>query len=764
MAFFALTILIGSTLLFLVEPMIARYILPWFGGGPSVWSSCMLFFQIFLLGGYAYAHYAGTRLSPRRQALVHGALLLLSLLFLPITPNENWKPLTPERPELRIIMLLLVTIGLPFALLSSSAPLHQYWFSRNFPGRSPYRLYALSNVGSVLGLLCYPFLFEPLMALRAQTLIWSGLYGFFVLSSGACAWRLYHQAPAEAAVQEGRQASAERVEWWRPVMWILLSACGSVMLLACTNRMCQEVAVIPFLWIVPLALYLLSFILCFESERWYKRYVWAPLLVAAVGAVLWLLNTDDTVHILVQVGILALTLFACCMVCHGELVRLKPHASRLTAFYLMVSVGGAVGGLFVSLAAPQIFNSFWEFHVGLFLTFLLFGVSVALGRSMSIMGWRWVIAQSILFAGIFLYFAKPQLLPSLSKHGILPAACAVPLCLAVVYGRRVFDGRLLLQSSLRALWVLALVALGFYLSCDVRERYADALVTSRNFYGVLSVSDGTDAMGEPIRQLWHGPIEHGNQYLDEGRHMTPTTYYTPDSGIYAACHFHPGRKAQPGKPDGLHVGVVGLGTGTMASMASPGDRFRFYEINPEIIRIANDFFYYLKECPARQEIIRGDARISLERELAQNPKGNAFDVLALDAFNGDAVPVHLLTREAFDLYWRHLRSDGILAINISNLHLDLAPVVRGLAAGVGKKVVIISNDENPETGAYCTDWALVTSNERFLADAEVTSRAQEPDAKPSTLVWTDQYSNLLSVLYPVQFASDSSDEAVDDDD
>lgn len=763
MAFYALTILIGSTLLFLVEPMIARYILPWFGGGPSVWSACMLFFQIFLLGGYAYAHYAGTRLTPRRQAMVHGALLLISLCFLPITPSESWKPLTPERPELRIILLLLATIGLPFALLSSSAPLHQYWFSRNFPGRSPYRLYALSNVGSVLGLMLYPFLLEPMLTLRAQTLLWSGAYSLFILSSGACAWRLYHQAPAEAAAQEAHHAAAaERVEWWRPVMWILLSACGSIMLLACTNRMCQEVAVIPFLWIVPLALYLLSFILCFESERWYQRYIWAPLLVAAAGGVLWLLNTDETVHILVQVGLLALTLFACCMVCHGELVRLKPHASRLTGFYLMVSVGGALGGLFVSLAAPHIFSSFWEFHIGLFLTFLLFGLSVALGRSMSIMGWRWVIAQAVLFVGIFLYFAKPQLLPGLSKHGILPVACALPLGMAAVYGRRSFDGRLLLQSGVRALWVLCLVALGFYLVCDVRDRYKDALVTSRNFYGVLSVTDGADSMGERVRSLWHGPIEHGNQYLDEGRHMTPSTYYTPASGIYAACHYHPGRKAA--QPAGLNVGVVGLGTGTLASMAAPGDHFRFYEINPEIIRIASDFFYYLKECPAEHKIVLGDARISLERELAQNAKGNAFDVLALDAFNGDAVPVHLLTREAFELYWRHLRPDGILAVNISNLHLDLAPVVRGLAATVGKKVVIISNNEDAETGAYATDWALVTSNERFLNDEAVTRMASDPEKRPRTLVWTDQYSNLLSVLYPVQSSGGSEDQAVDDDD
>ena len=368
---FGVTIVLSAFLLFQVQPLIGKYILPWFGGGPAVWTTCLLFFQLVLLVGYAYAHWSSSRLSPRAQSSVHLVLLAGSLLVLPIAPSPLWKPLPEDPPTAQILLLLTATVGLPYLLLSSTAPLVQKWFSESLPGRSPYRLYSLSNAGSLLALLTYPFLFEPWLALRNQVLSWSIAYGVFVVLSGWSAFRAGFVDSAPKSVPDspkdgdsknaGRPPSAVTI-----ALWVAFSAVGATLLLATTNQMCQEIAVVPFLWVVPLAIYLLTFIISFDSERWYDRRVFGFLVGASAAASLSALSAGLHIQLSVHIIAYSIALFACCMCCHGELAKMKPDPSHLTLFYLMMSAGGALGGIFTALIAPRIFYG-------------LFGVSTRAG-------------------------------------------------------------------------------------------------------------------------------------------------------------------------------------------------------------------------------------------------------------------------------------------------------------------------------------------------------------------------------------------------
>ncbi|NQT86236.1 hypothetical protein HQ560_05685, partial [bacterium] len=388
---FAVTIFISAFLLFQVQPLIGKYILPWFGGGPAVWTSCMLFFQMLLLGGYAYAHVIRTRLSQRTQVIVHVTLLAATLLALPIAPSEGWKPQGDENPALYILLLLAVTVGLPYFVLSATGPLLQAWFSVRHPGRSPYRLYALSNVGSLLALLSYPFLVEPAMALRSQSTTWSIGFGLFVAFCIVSALSMLRVRPTDAD-EAGADEDSAPPGWGVCLVWVALAACGSTMLLAVTNQMSWDVAVVPFLWVLPLTLYLLTFIICFEFERWYYRPVFWPLLGLGAGAIVHLMFEGVRMPILFQVAGYAGGMFFCCMVCHGELVRLKPSPRYLTSFYLMVSAGGALGGLFVSLVAPAVFPMYLELHIGLWMTCALALVVYLYSRGL-LSFWRWPVKE-----------------------------------------------------------------------------------------------------------------------------------------------------------------------------------------------------------------------------------------------------------------------------------------------------------------------------------------------------------------------------------
>ncbi len=690
MALFGLTIFLSAFLLFLVQPLLGKYILPWFGGTPAVWTTCMLFFQVLLLAGYAYAHCLAVRLTPRRQVLLHGILLAASLAALPILPSNWWKPAGSDWPSFRILGLLTACVGAPYVILASSSPLLQSWFSRIRAGVSPYRLYSLSNLGSLLAILAYPFAIEPAISLRRQAKIWSWGYTLFAVACGLCSLSVLRAAdrePASAATMEENPGEPSRGHY---VFWLLLPACSSLMLLATTNQLCLDVAVVPLLWVLPLGLYLLSFILCFHSRRWYSRTVFGIALAAALTQACFVLFGSIYVRLPIQIASYSFTLFTVCMVCQGELVRLKPGPRHLTAFYGLIAAGGALGGAFVTFLAPVFFKGYWEFHLGMVATALLFLTLLFQDRASPLFHGRNYMAWTGLYAAV----------------------------------------------------LILVIALG----TQILGTLKDSLTVTRGFFGVLRVLDQEPENPQEHRfTLMHGRIEHGFQFQFPDRRHWPTTYFGPGSGIGLALRYHP-RRAQAGA---LRIGIIGLGTGTLASYGRPGDYIRFYEINPDVIRLCNQYFTYLRDSLARVDIVPGDARVSLEREKERGELQH-FDVLAVDAFSSDAIPVHLLTRECFETYRSHLNPDGILALHISNRYFDLAPVTRGLAtqdAGCGLQAFLIAGAGNESQGTDASDWVLLTANQAFLTSPQVQRmiRPWTTEDLPPQL-WTDNRSNLFRLL------------------
>jgi hypothetical protein len=764
---YALTIFLSAFLLFQIQPLIGKAILPWFGGAPAVWTTCMLFFQLLLLCGYAYAHGLATFLKPRAQRRVHVALLVLALLGLtlatffwksPVLPGPGWKPADPESPVLRILALLLVCVGLPYFLLATTGPLLQSWFARERPGASPYRLYALSNAGSLLALLTYPFAVEPKLTLHTQALAWAGGFVLFAAGCAFLAFRFSASAERGIAAMAGTEpvgvaAEEEAPRLRRRLLWLALAACASVMLLATTNQLCQEVASIPFLWVLPLCLYLLSFILCFESDRIYRRGIFGPALVLGIGAVVYVLNEGFSVSLTLQVAAYAFALFACCMVCHGELVRLKPGPRHLTGFYLMVSAGGALGGVLVGVVAPRVFHGFWEYHVGLVLVGLLAvvmllrdaGSWLRAGRpwpALAVMLAFTVLAlkvrESGWFDGAVAYargaFSSPKR-AALSAGSLLLAAVLLAATRTVWWrrGRPVFAAACL---------SIALGLLGAALAADIEGFRSEAVSVTRNFYGVLTVEEENKEFPDlHLLRLRHGHIVHGFQYQSPEKRHLATSYYSDKSGIGLAIHLHPHRELS------LRIGVVGLGVGTIATFARFGDTVRFYDINPDVVRLSlgpHRVFTYLTDCAGKVEVVQGDARLSLERELAQGTP-QRFDVLAIDAFSSDSIPVHLLTREAVSVYLAHLaRPDGILAVHISNRYLDLEPVVKGLADALHLDASLIDVDDGGSF--WSSTWILLSPEGDVLQRSGIDENAEELDAEKHARLWTDDYSNLFQVL------------------
>ena len=678
MLLYAITIFLSAFLLFQVQPIIAKMILPWFGGSSSVWATCMLFFQAALLLGYSYAHWVNEKLRPRKQLLLHTLLLALSLAALPILPGAAWKPTGHENPSLLILGLLAATIGLPYMLLSTTSPLLQAWYARTHKNAMPYRLFALSNFASMLALLTYPVLVEPNLSTRHQAQIWSAGYAAFALLCGVTALR----AVRARRESEGALDPIEEVpppSLGLRLLWLGLAACASALLLAVTNHITQDVAAMPFLWILPLALYLLSFILCFEARNLYWRPLFLPLFLIGVGYMgygLWPYSDDWSVRInlLVYAG----GLFACSMVCHGEVYRLRPHPRHLTVFYVMISLGGALGGLFVGLIAPNVFNAYYEFPILL------------------------VLAPMLVMTALWIQFRR--------WFSTLP-------------------GRL---AAIAAFFLLGCAISGSWLLC--KEMVEDYKLVVRNFYGQLRIYDD-DSEQIPARKLYHGTINHGQQMLDGRYRRTPVTYYCPESGIGRVM-----AARAPGQP--LRVGVLGLGCGTLAAFGRPGDSFRIYEINATVLDIANKWFTYLKVSPARIEYALGDGRLSLEREASQQ-----FDVLVMDAFSGDSVPVHLITREAMGAYFRHLKPSGVLAVNISNRYLRLEPVMERAATYYGKVALDFSYAPDDEDQmCFSSTWVLIMdpATEASLAGKLGGSKRIPPQT--SFRGWTDDYSNMFRVL------------------
>jgi hypothetical protein len=678
---FAVTIFLGAFLLFLIEPLFAKLILSWFGGSAAVWATCLVFFQSALLLGYLYADATIRRLVPNRQSILHLGLLFISLLWLPIAPQIFWRSHVQIDPAWRILGLLTFSIGLPFVLLSATSPLLQTWYARRASGRSPYHLFALSNLASLLALLSFPFLIEPRLSSRQQSILWSSIYGAFVICCSISAWLSRSKSAKTIDANNSVEAASENTPpaFGVRLLWLSLSACGSMMLLAATDHLSQNVAPVPLLWVLPLALYLFSFALVFAKRQFYSRWFIARLLAVALGCAGYAIHDSSITHaIQISVPLFCGMLFVACLFCHGELVQRKPPVRYLTSFYLTIALGGALGAICVGLVAPHVLSGVYELPIILLLTAVL--GAVVLWRE----GW-----------------------------------------------------------SVRIFWSGISIAMGAVLVLNIRATREDTIAMMRNFYGALRIQEFKIGLQLPYRSLVHGTIQHGAQYLSFPENRNPTTYYGRRSGVGLALRFCcDGSK---------RVGVIGLGTGTLAAYGKPGDSFRFYEINPQVISVANDWFTFLKQSPAKSEIILGDARLSLESESSQQ-----FDVLAVDAFSGDAIPVHLLTKEAFAVYYRHLKPDGILAVHTSNTYLNLAPVVKLLAEEADYATRLIASDEDASQMLSSADWVLVTRNQEFLNKPETFAGSQTIEVPTRLRLWTDDYNNLYEILRPVSYSSRSS--------
>ena len=668
MPLFACTIFTSAFLLFLVQPIVAKEILPWFGGSAAVWTTCLVFFQVALLAGYTYSDFTTRRLTPRVQATLHIVLLIASVAVLPIIPDASWKPAGSEDPGLRILGLLLATIGLPYFLLATTGPLVQAWFARAYPLGTVYRLFALSNLASMLALISYPFAIEPWITTAVQAGTWSIGYAVFVLLCAATAlYSLRKSAAPAAAVAAAAPDDGPAPSRFDLILWLSLSAMGSWMLLAITNHVTQNIASIPFLWLVPLALYLLTFILCFESDGWYQRsYLLGPCAVL-LGFCAWGLQSSDvTLDIKTAVPLYLTGLFVFCMFFHGELAKMRPAPRYLTLFYLMISLGGALGGMFVGLIAPRIFPTYYELGLGFVVAAILATITL---RKQPFFVW------------------------------ILPIALA-GVC-------------------------------GYFWNKQVEQLHENTRVMVRDFYGTLRVKEvgtGDDA----VRRLIHGVILHGEQYLKAERRNSPTTYYGPDSGVALAI--------KNTQQDNQRVGVIGLGTGTLAVWGKPGDHYRFFDINPQVISIAETEFTYLKDSKAQVEISLGDARLSLEREAPHD-----FDVLVVDAFSSDSIPVHLITKEAMAVYLKHVKHGGAVAFHVTNRFLKLAPVVKQIADDLGLHAALIV-DEAQDTVFSKTDWVIVTRDKALVENEAIAQKASAIDAIPGLRLWTDDFNNLYQIL------------------
>jgi hypothetical protein len=677
MTLYAATIFLSAFLLFQVQPLIAKIILPWFGGSAAVWSAAMLFFQLVLLAGYAYAHFVIRRLRAPMQMTVHAGLLLVSCALLPILPSPSWKPSEAGDPTLRILLLLGATIGLPYFLLSSTSPLLQAWYVRRSGSAVPYRLFALSNFGSMLALVSFPFLVEPRLTSRQQAFLWSGMYVAFAILCGIAAWisREVKEGQQELTSLEGLP-SAERPSLAELVLWVSLAACASTLLVAVTNHLSQNVAPIPLLWVLPLALYLGTFILAFESDRMYQRWLFLPLLIPALGGMAYMIWANSgNMHIKWMIPGFAAGLFVCCMMCHGELARRRPAARYLTLFYLMVSLGGAVGGIFVAFIAPRIFHDYLELQTGLFACAILAVIVL------------WNVA--------------------------IPRLGAWPLRAVLMIGAGVLAG---------------------YMARTERAETTGYRVMVRNFYGVLHVRDDNgDHYTE--RELMHGTINHGSEVLDEKLLYIPTSYYGINSGV--------GRAIRALQTKGtVRVGVIGLGAGVLSTYGREGDYYRIYDINPLVEKIAQTEFQFYPHSRADKKILVGDARLTLERQEPQN-----FDLLAVDAFSSDAIPIHLLTKEAVGLYFHHLKPDGILALHVSNRYLDLVPVCARDAEAFHKQATVVSDEGDEEDYLSSSTWVLLSSTDQWFKSLSFSKADMSNATAPARFRgWSDDYSNIFQIL------------------
>ncbi len=680
--FYAIVIFISAFLIFLVQPLIAKQILPWFGGSAAVWGTCLLFFQSALLAGYAYADVLTRYLTLKRQVLLHGVLLLAAIFTMPIIANDSWRPLGNEEPILRILGLLLVTIGLPYFLLASTTPLIGAWYWRRFQTSAPYRLFALSNFASLLALLGYPFLIEPWLGNQETAWAWSALFIVFAILCFALGRFTVSHAHSSAMNElnantsmldknSGSDEAQHHVNLTQWLRWVALSAIGSALLLGVSSHLTQNISSAPLLWVVPLSLYLITFIISFDHPRWYLRIIFLPLAIIFIPLMAWL---SDSLNLKLVTPIYACGLFIVCMVCHGELARLKPHPSKLTTFYLSISIGGALGSLAMAVIAPLVFTGYFELYAAL-LAATVVALFIPIGQQPS---YRW------------------------------------------------------LAKGITSLVIVAVSVLSWQ---GIRDYTQGVRFMERDFYGVVRTRD--NSTGSDFRSLIHGAIAHGGQLLAEELQMTPSSYYGPNSGYGRVFN------SLPNTPK--NVGVIGLGAGALAVYAKPGDHWVFYEISPSVVRAAKKDFTFLEKMKGTHEIVIGDGRLSLDREPPRQ-----FDILAMDAFSGDSIPTHLITKEAMEIYMKHLKPNGVIVFQATNRFVDLLPVARNLADAHGLSIVLVTDSPDFETGPEYwlahTDQVIMTRDTKLLNSEKIKSGSVEIPKRKDFPMFTDDYINLLRLF------------------
>jgi hypothetical protein len=672
------TMTLSGFLLFQVQPMMARYILPWFGGSATTWTVCLLFFQVALLLGYAYAYLFTKPLGLRAQTIIHICIVAASLASLPITPSDAFKPDGPANPTLRILLLLVVSVGLPYFVLSATTPLVQRWLA-SLGSETPSRLFALSNLGSFLGLITYPALVDLYLPTDSQTWWWSAGYVGYALLIAAFATLTFVMWNRTSKHDPGTPASVQTPATLKAAgVWFLLSMFGSVSLLAVTNYITSYVAVNPFLWILPLSIYLLSFVVAFGRPAFYR-----PGLIGTLYAIALAYNffTATDYGIDSAFGVIAINLVCflfCCLLCQGELAQRQPPPSALTFFYMTLAAGGAMGGVFVSVVAPLIFPDYWELPIGL-------------------------IGVGILF--VFLHFPRSDRRPSLA---------GLAMCLGI------------------------LLATGFVILSEVFE--GDEVVDRRrNFYGVIQVEEVDEDDAKAARYVMKQAGERqGEQFQSPERRDLAPCDFDPDSGIGRTIAY-----LQRRNPAGLRIGVVGLGAGMLLSQGRSQDSYQYYELNPQVAKLATEDFSFLRDTKSKVSVALGDGRLSLERELKATGPRN-FDLLHIDAFRGNAPPAHLMTKEAFELYFKHLKPDGVLAVTSHRDYYDASSLFRGMADIVGAQVRWFPAAKDCYTGV---GFAIFSRSAELFADEHVRARAGDwDDHDTSKIVWTDQKSSLMSLL------------------
>jgi len=674
---FGCAIFLASFLLFLVEPIAAKQLLPTFGGSAAVWITCLVFFQTALLAAYLYAHW----LTRRSLWTLHLSLLLVAsaaaILWRVAQPSALASSPATTSPVLAIFAALSLSIGLPFLMLGATSPLLQVWLSRIESTGIPYRLYALSNVASLLALGLYPTLIEPNFTLKTQWLAWTAGFLIFAILSAVLTWQTRTSTAASAALT---LETAPPTPLFKKLLWIALPMAASMQLSAVTSHLTANVAAIPLLWILPLAVYLLTLILAFQFPRLLPRWIVTRLLVVMLASLAYMLSQVQTsLPLRVSIIFFLVELFVSAIFCHAEAVHLRPaRPSESTLFYLLFAAGGALGTFLVGVAFPLVFSFNYDLAISFLMTALL-AIAVTWPE-----GW----AQ-------------------------------------------------------RGLWTtssILLIVLLFFLNTAYHRQ---TLVAVRNFYGALRVNERISYPGATIRTLTNGTIQHGTQIFSEELRHTPTTYYAPDSGVGLAL-----QSCCAGRPagQGRNIGVIGLGVGTMAAYGQPADHTRFYEITPAVIPIAQHFFTYMRESGAQIDIVTGDARTSLAAEL-ENGTPQHFDVLVVDAFSGDAIPLHLLTTQALEVYKRHLAPGGVLAFHISNQHVELEPEVAQLAKAANLTARRFVSPINEDRGEFSATWMLLCQDPNFFMIPEIFNHAKIPSETPHVPVWTDDYSSLLPVLH-----------------